>query len=91
VIVVADAGPLHYLILIEAVDVLYPLYESVLVPQTVSEELKESGTPEAVRTWMERPPEWCQIRLDPPFDRSLDESLDPGECALAARIDDNTD
>ena len=32
-IVVADTGPLNYLVLIEAVDVLHPLYTNVVVPQ----------------------------------------------------------
>jgi len=31
--VVADAGPLHYLVLIEVVDVLKLLYEHVFVPR----------------------------------------------------------
>jgi len=38
VIVVADASPLHYLVLIAAVDVLHPLYDHVVVPETVAEE-----------------------------------------------------
>ncbi len=37
-IVVADAGSLHYFVLIGAVDVLRPLYVRVLVPQTVADE-----------------------------------------------------
>jgi hypothetical protein len=32
-IVVADAGPLNYLVLIDAVDALEPLYGRVLVPK----------------------------------------------------------
>jgi predicted nucleic acid-binding protein len=39
-IVVADTGPLNYLVLIEAVDVLEPLYRHVVVPRTVVEELR---------------------------------------------------
>lgn len=38
--VVADTGPIIYLVLIEAVDVLKPLYGHVLVPQTVVGELQ---------------------------------------------------
>jgi predicted nucleic acid-binding protein len=38
-IVVADSGPLNYLVLIGAVHVLGPLYDRVLVPQTVADEL----------------------------------------------------
>ena len=39
-IVVADAGPLHYLILIGAVDVLGPLYNRVVLPEAVAQELR---------------------------------------------------
>jgi hypothetical protein len=42
-IVVADTGPLNYLVLIEAVDVLQPLYKHVVVPKTVAEELRSAG------------------------------------------------
>ena len=83
-IVVADAGPIHYLILIDAIGVLYPLYDRVLIPQTVAEELKNDRAPEAVRGWMERPPEWCQVQSDPPNDPAIDELLDPGERAAIA-------
>ena len=79
-IVVADAGPIHYLVLIEAVDVLQPLYTRVLLPQTVAEELKEAKAPGAVRSWIAQPPEWCEVRPDPASDPAL-EFLDPGERA----------
>ena len=36
-IVVADAGPIHYLILTEAIEVLKPLYQRVVVPRMVPE------------------------------------------------------
>ena len=81
-IVVADAGPLHYLVLIEAVGVLHPLYDRVIVPQTVSEELKRA--PEPVRAWIAHPPEWCQVQPDAVSDPALDEILDPGERAAIA-------
>jgi hypothetical protein len=77
VIVVADAGPVHYLVLIEAIDILHPLYDSVLVPQTVSEELKSDSAPEAVRAWMKHPPVWFQSHPDPVSDPRLNESSIP--------------
>ena len=79
-IVVADAGPLHYLVLIGAVHVLQPLYNRVLVHQTVAPELMETGAPNAVRTWIAQPPDWCEIRPDPPSEPAL-QFLDPGERA----------
>jgi len=79
-IVVADAGPIHYLVLVGAVDVLQPLYTRVLVPQTVAEELRDARAPAAVRNWIAQPPTWCEIRPDPPSDPAL-QFLDPGERA----------
>ena len=79
-IVVADASPLHYLILIEAVEVLYPLYTRVVAPQSVVE-LNQTAAPETVRTWVARPPDWFEVRPDPPSDPALENFLDPGECA----------
>jgi predicted nucleic acid-binding protein len=84
VIVVADAGPIHYLVLIEAVDVLHPLYDQVIVPQTVSEELRREGAAGAVREWIKHPPGWCQVQPDVVSDPPLDEVLDPGERAAIA-------
>lgn len=42
-IVVADTGPLNYLVQIEVVDVLQSLYKHVVVPKTVAEELRSAG------------------------------------------------
>lgn len=90
-IVTADAGPLHYLVLIEAIDIVPSLYGHVLVPQTVIEELNKAETPNVVRSWATQPPRWCEILPDLPFDPTL-ASLDPGEraaitLALSVRAD----
>ncbi len=79
-IVVCDATPLHYLVLIDIAEVLPTLYGEVLIPQTVSEELLRPGTPEPVRRWMEHPPVWVQIISPaglPPLQLFVD--LDQGE------------
>jgi predicted nucleic acid-binding protein len=44
-LVVTDATPLRYLILIDQVAVLLALYERVIVPQAVIRELQHSRTP----------------------------------------------
>jgi predicted nucleic acid-binding protein len=82
-IVVADTSPLNYLVQIEAVNVLEPLYNRVVVPQTVADEINASGTPADVRAWMSRPPAWLDIAPDPPLDETLG-TLDPGERAAIA-------
>jgi predicted nucleic acid-binding protein len=79
-IVIADTGPINYLVLIGAVDVLHPLYTRVLVPRSVVEELKQAGTPDRVLAWIWQPPAWLEVRPDPPSDPTLD-FLDPGERA----------
>ena len=61
-IVVADSGPLHYLILLEHVDLLRRLYAQVLVPTIVAGELTTAGAPDSVREWMANPPIWVDVR-----------------------------
>ena len=79
-IVVADTSPINYLILIEALDVLKPLYQRVVVPRAVEQELTASTAPGLVRSWMSQSPSWLEVRPDPAYDPTLD-FLDPGESA----------
>jgi predicted nucleic acid-binding protein len=51
-IVVADSGPLHYLILLGHVDLLQRFYGEVLVPEPVAGELTTASAPDTVREWM---------------------------------------
>jgi len=80
VIVIADTGPLNYLVLIGAVDVLQPLYTRVIVPRSVFQELNDDEAPAAVLAWIAKPPAWLEVRSDPPPDPTLG-FLDPGEKA----------
>ena len=61
-IVVADASPLHYLVLIDQIAVLPSLYDQVMTPSVVCEELQRPRTPEVMRFWMAHPPPWLDIR-----------------------------
>jgi len=61
-IVVADTTPLHYLILIDEVDLLPVLFGQVLLPQAVLEELQHPKTPPKVRQWMAHLPAWLEVR-----------------------------
>lgn len=61
-IVVADTSPLHYLVLIEQIAVLPPLYGQVIIPSVVDEELQRPRTPDVVRLWMAHPAPWLDIR-----------------------------
>ncbi len=60
-LVVADTGPLNYLVLIEQIELLPALFEKVLVPQTVHDELRHDEAPEMVRRWMAEPPRWIEV------------------------------
>jgi len=88
-IVVADTGPLHYLALIGEATVLAPLYPRVLVPAAVVGEMRRPATPTVVRDWISRPPDWLEVRPDPPSDPTLS-WLDHGEStaiSLALSLD----
>jgi hypothetical protein len=61
-IVVADASPLRYLVLIEGADILPALYGRVLTSPVVLEELSQPHTPDAVRQWAATHPDWLQLR-----------------------------
>jgi predicted nucleic acid-binding protein len=60
-IVVSDASPLHYLIVVREEGVLPKLYGRVLVPRAVVSELQHPRAPTAVRTWLSNPPDWLEI------------------------------
>jgi predicted nucleic acid-binding protein len=51
-LVVADTGPLNYLVLIEAIDVLPRLFEQILVPAAVYDELAHADAPAPVRAFI---------------------------------------
>ncbi len=60
-IVIADTGPINYLILIGEIELLPALYDRVTVPPSVCEELGRLRAPEAVRAWIAQPPSWLEI------------------------------
>jgi predicted nucleic acid-binding protein len=64
-IVVADSGPLHYLILLEQIELLRRFYGQVLVPEPAAGELSASAAPAVVRDWMREPPTWVDVRPVP--------------------------
>ena len=80
-LVIADASPLHYLVLIAATDILPLLFGRVVVPRVVAQELQHPQTPALVHLWMAAPPAWLDIhKVDTIPDASL-AHLDPGEQA----------
>ena len=61
ILVVSDTAPLNYLVQIKAEQVLSVLYDRVLVPLAVFNELTAEGTPEMVRCWAEQQHSWLEV------------------------------
>jgi predicted nucleic acid-binding protein len=61
-LVIADTSPLHYLALIEHTPILPTLFERIIIPPAMAEELQRPRTPVPVRAWMASPPPWLAIR-----------------------------
>jgi predicted nucleic acid-binding protein len=80
-LVVADTGPLHYLVLIGQVDILPRLFGTITIPSVVRDELSCAETPPAVRAWMASPPAWLKVEMVVSEDVS-GKALDAGERAV---------
>ncbi|MGY2052307.1 DUF3368 domain-containing protein [Methylobacterium sp. JK268] len=79
--VVADTGPLNYLVLIEQISILPNLFERIAIPEEVAAELRHPDAPPVVRSWMVDPPPWLTIQPAPTADASAFPKLDAGERA----------
>lgn len=61
-IVIADASPLNYLVLIEEAEILARLYGQVVIPLAVLRELQHPETPALVAKWIADRPAWLEVR-----------------------------
>jgi len=62
-LVVSDASPIHYLVLINAVSILPKLFSKVIIPEhVITTELQSQRTPPLVRTWVSNLPPWVEVR-----------------------------
>lgn len=68
VAVVSDTGPLHYLVLLEQVELLNRFFGEILVPSIVLAELNHERTPIAVRDFISSKPTWLKECFTPPLD-----------------------
>jgi predicted nucleic acid-binding protein len=89
-LVIADTGPINYLILIGHIDILPALFDHVILPAAVRDEL--TAGPALVRDWIAHSPSWIEVRQAIPFHEASLEALDAGEedairLALAIRAD----
>jgi predicted nucleic acid-binding protein len=81
-IVVSDTSPLHSLILIDAEYILPELHVEVVIPAEVLAELRAENAPERLRTWIDSPPAWLDVRDSPRHAAS--EMIHVGEAAAIA-------
>jgi predicted nucleic acid-binding protein len=90
-LIIADTGPINYLVLIGNIDLLPILFERVILPSAVYAELFSSKAPPLVRDWIANLPAWVEVR-EAPLSQAEDASLngiDSGEKAaiqLAASL-----
>lgn len=78
-IIISNTTPLNYLVLIEHQDVLRALFGRVIIPQGVLEELQRDRTPQAVKEWMAKRPEWLEVRAVQNISVHQLDNIDTGE------------
>jgi predicted nucleic acid-binding protein len=74
-LIVADTGPLNYLIQIEQADILGHLVDEVWLTASIRKELSDPRAPLEVRGWISQPPAWVRIVEDPPLQNTEGDSL----------------
>jgi predicted nucleic acid-binding protein len=86
-IVVADTGPLHYLIILGQTELLHRFYGQVVIPEAVFRELRSVNAPQPVRDWLADPPFWLRVAPVPSNEIALVTSdLDLGEREAIALV-----
>jgi predicted nucleic acid-binding protein len=83
-VVVADTGPLHYLLLVDQIELLPDLFGRVTVPPRVRAELRHPGAPRPVRRWAASPPAWLTVVPASAPDDPVFRKLDDGEADAIA-------
>lgn len=91
-IVISDTTPLRYLIEIEQVHILETLFGKIIIPEKVAEELQHPKTPHQVKSWMQAPPDWLEVRKADLTVFTPQKKIDDGEReAFALALELNAD
>ena len=77
-IVVSDTSPLNYLVLIDLQHILPELFERILIPEAVRQELQSAAAPDAIKRFLATAPDWLATHRVVEMDPGL-RQLDPGE------------
>lgn len=80
-IVISDTSPLHYLVMIDHIEVLPKLYGQVFCPAEVLAECLHPHTPAPLRSWASSPPPWLIVETASHWTHPSLQKLDPGEAA----------
>ena len=85
-LIIADTGPINYLILIGSIDLLPVLFDKVILPSAVQAELIDPDAPPSVRSWIANRPAWLQVHETPKGQsgQASAKGLDEGETAAIA-------
>ena len=83
-LVIADTSPINYLLLTGYIDILPALFDRIILPAAVWDELKHPKAPPVVQSWVAAPPPWVDVRPSSLFQDASLEALDLGEGAAIA-------
>ena len=79
-IVVSDTSPINYLLLIGQIDLIPCLFQQIVIPNVVRDEMLDPSAPPVLQEWIVNPPSWLTIQAVSGVDATLN-ILDPGEQA----------
>ncbi len=79
-IVFADTSPINYLLLIDQIHLLPRLFQQIIIPDIVRDEMLDPYAPLALQQWITNPPSWLAVQTVSAVDKTLS-ALDPGEQA----------
>jgi predicted nucleic acid-binding protein len=85
ILIVADTGPINYLIQIGSIEMLATLAQRTVLPESARAELLQSAAPDAVRAWAIAPPAWIEIRSAKQLIEAPDISMADREAITLAR------
>ncbi|CAN5149612.1 DUF3368 domain-containing protein [soil metagenome] len=78
-IVVSDTTPLHYLVLIDEVEILPRVLGEIIIPRVVFGELQHDHTPSKIKEYFRIPPTWLSVRQATGISDIRLEGIDRGE------------
>jgi len=79
-IVVSDTSPINYLLLIGQIDLIPCLFQQIIIPDVVRDEMLDPSAPLVLQQWIAHAPSWLTVQTVSGVDRTLN-ALDPGEQA----------